>query len=158
MLTLVIQQRCWRYCSCLLLLLLVFLSCGCCCCIFLSCLHRGNCCCCYYRRRIRVNSVCSSCCCCNICGYTSPSSSPAASPSSPLLSLLPTSRGNVQKYSAIQLNTTVQLHYLMYCCSTYWIQYSSDLPFNLILPSFSQFMDLSLGIKIFPHNKTSIFS
>ena len=158
MLTLVIQQRCWRYCSCLLLLLLVFLSCGCCCCIFLSCLHRGNCCCCYYRRCIGVNSVCSSCCCCDICGYTSPSSSPAASPSSPLLSLLPTSRGNAQKYSAIQLNTTVQLHYLMYCCSTYWIQYSSDLPFNLILPSFSQFMDLSLGIKIFPHNKTSIFS
>jgi hypothetical protein len=89
---------------------------------------------------------------------TSPSSSPAASPSSPLLSLLPTSRWNVQKYSAIQLNTTVQLHYLMYCCSTYWIQYSSDLPFNLILPSFSQFMGLSLGIKNFPHNKTSIFS
>jgi hypothetical protein len=147
LLTLVIQQRCWRYCSCLLLLLLVFLSCGCCCCIFLSCLHRGNWCCCYCRC-IGVNSVCSSSCCCNICRYFSFF----------LSCCFPTSRGNAQKYSAIQLNTTVQLHYLMYCCSTYWIQCSSDLPFNLILPSFPQFMDLSLGIKIFPHNKTSIFS
>jgi hypothetical protein len=157
LLTLVIQQqRCWRYCSCLLLLLLVFLSCGCCCCIFLSCLHREI--------VVVVTTAASESIAfvvvvvVVIFANTSPSSSPAASPSSPLLSLLPTSRGNAQKYSAIQLNTTVQLHYLMYCCSTYWIQYSSDLPFNLILPSFSQFMDLSLGIKIFPHNKTSIFS
>jgi hypothetical protein len=157
LLTLVIQQqRCWRYCSCLLLLLLVFLSCGCCCCIFLSCLHREI--------VVVVTTAASESIAfvvvvvVVIFANTSPSSSPAASPSSPLLSLLPTSRGNAQKYSAIQLNTTVQLYYLMYCCSTYWIQYSSDLPFNLILPSFSQFMDLSLGIKIFPHNKTSIFS
>jgi hypothetical protein len=153
LLTIVIQQRC-GYCSCLLLLLLVFLSCGCCC-IFLSCIHGGI--------GVVVTAAASESIAfvvvvVVIFADTSPCSSPAASPSSPLLSLLPTSRGNAQKYSAIQLNTKVQLHYLMYCCSTYWIQYSSDLPFNLILPSFSQFMDLSLGIKIFPHNKTSIFS
>ncbi len=61
----------------------------------------------------------------------SPSSSPVASPLLLLLSLLATPRENAQKYSAIQLNTIVQLHYLMYCCSTYWMQCSSDLPFNL---------------------------
>ena len=142
------------YCSCLLLLVLVFLSCGCCC-LFLSCLQGGIWC---FVTAAALESIAFVVVVVVIFADTSPSSSPAASPSSPLLSLLPTSRGNAQKYSAIKLNTKVQLHYLMYCCSTYWIQYCSDLPFNLISPSFSQFMDLSLRIKIFPHNKTSIFS
>jgi hypothetical protein len=85
-----------------------------------------------------------------------------ASPSfSPATVTTPPIQGNAQKYSAIQLNTTVQLHYLMYIfailtgCSIVAIFLSI---FLILLPCFSQFMGLNLGIKIFPHNKTSIFS
>ena len=119
-------------------------------CIFLSCLHRGNCCCCYCRC-IGVNSVCSGCCC-NICEYFSFFLS-CCFPFFSSIVTTPHIQGECTKVFRYPIEYKSAVTLLIYCCSTYWIQYCSDLPFNLISPSFSQFMDLSLGIKIFPHNK-----